>query len=132
MLLLLNGGKQGFLVLVLSATRAFLRDRRSDIGPFEVFGADLMRRAGHNLLGVEQAGFDDTAYLVIGDTELCSGLRHGEPFTVSVAGCAIALDLMDVAQRADTMPSPCLALTRSHTHAIECSGDIGIGPTRRH
>jgi hypothetical protein len=101
-----NGGKQGFLVLILSATRAFSHDRGFDIGLFEVCGTDLMGRSGHDLLRREQSRFDDTADFVVGDAELGSGFRHGEPLTAGGAGRLVTFDLVYAAQRTDTMAGP--------------------------
>ena len=127
-----NGGKQGFLVLVGDATRASTRDRGFDGGLFEVRCADLMGGAGHDLLGGQESGFDDTPDFMVGDAEFGRGFRHGEPFSASIAGRPVALDLVYPAQRADAMPCPGLSLTGPHPHAVERGGDICVGPARRH
>jgi len=69
------------LIFEIGAIRTtFSRERGADPLAIQVAGADLVRGAGHHLLGGEDAILDQAAYPVIGDAELLGGLGHGQPF----------------------------------------------------
>ena len=70
-------------VRVVDATRATLSGyRRFHRFRRQVFGVNLVRRAGHNLHRRQYAGFDQTAYRVTCDAQRCGRFGQGQPFAI--------------------------------------------------
>jgi transposase len=70
-------------VIVSRVTRAaFSSDRGFYLFRIQVAGTDLIRRAGHNLLGRENAAFDQAADCVVRHTQSRRRFCHGQPFAV--------------------------------------------------
>jgi hypothetical protein len=72
----------------------------------------------HNLLAVEDAGFDELANLMMADTELCRCVAQRQLFTV-LLGRAVAVDAAYTAERADAVRRPGLALAGRHSHSVQ-------------
>ena len=53
----------------------------------------------HNLLAVEDAGFDELANLMMADTELCGGIAQRQPLAI-LLGRAVAVDAAYTAEQA--------------------------------
>src|SRR5215831_5270904 len=67
----------------------------------QTIGTTAVRSAGHHLLGGEDTILNQTAYLVIDDTEFAGGLRHCQPFA-SLLGRTVGMNAVHPAHRTDT------------------------------
>src|SRR5712691_10911413 len=75
------------LVFQIDATRATCSpDHGDDPLVLEVGGADLVRSAGHDLVGSEDSVLDEPADAMVRDTERRCGFRHRDPFAVLLSG----------------------------------------------
>src|SRR5215469_18377419 len=120
------------LIFGLGAIRAtFSPERGRDPLVLQVAGADLVRSAGHHLLGREDTILNQAAYVVIGDTEFAGGLRHCQPFAC-LLGRTVSMNAVHPAHRTDTVRSPGLPLTRWHSHPVQRRGNILVRPSGRH
>ena len=113
--------KHWYLVLHIDATRAtFSPERGGDPLVIEITGADLIWGARDDLLGGEDAVFDQTPNPVIGDAELVRGLGHRQPFAI-LLGRAVGVDVIHPPHRADTVCGPGLALAGRHSHPVQAT-----------
>jgi hypothetical protein len=120
------------LIFMINATRATCSPSRGS-HPFvlQVDGSDLIRSARHNLLGWENALFDQPADAVACNSERRSGLRHREPFAILLGG-TVGMDSVHPPHRADTVRSPGFSLTSRHSHPVQGCGDVLVRPSGRH
>ena len=117
---------------MINVTRATCSPSRgSDAFVLEVVGSDLVGSARHNLLGGENAIFDQPADAVVCNPERRSGLRHREPFAILLGG-TVGMDSIHPAHRADTVRSPGFSLTGGHSHPVQGGGDVLVRPSGRH
>src|SRR6266849_9657482 len=119
-------------VFQIDATRATCSpDRGNDPLVLEVGGADLVRSAGHNLVGREDSVLDEPADAMVRDTERCCGFRHRDPFAVLLNG-TVGMDPAHPAHRADAVRGPGFSLTGGHSHPVQRRCDVLIRPAARH
>src|SRR4051794_2396852 len=97
----------------------------------QVVGADLVGSARHNLLGREDAGFNEAANAVVRNSERRGGLRHRQPFAV-LLGRTVGMNAIHPAHRADTVRGPGFSLTGGHSHPVQGRGDVLVRPSGRH
>lgn len=119
-------------VRVDNATRATVSGyRRLDPLRTQVIGADLVGRAGNNLLGRQHASLDKAAYPVVCNAQGFRSLGHGQPGSIFFRG-PVSVDSTYTPDRSDTVSRPGLTLSGGHAHSIERRGDMFVRPAPGH
>jgi len=120
------------LVFRIDAIRATCSpDRDDDPLILEVGGADLVRRAGDDLVGGEDSVLDEPADVMVRNAERRCGFRHRYPFAVLFSG-TVGMDPAHPAHRADAVCGPGFSLTGGHSHPVQRRRDVLIRPAARH
>ena len=98
----------------------------------QVGGADLVRSAGNNLLGGEDAVLDEPANAMRRDAQRRGGFGHGQPLAVPVRRTGRHLDAVHRAQQTDAAHGPGLSLAGAHSHPVQRRGVSSSGQPARH
>ena len=87
--------------------------------------------AGYDLLGSEDAIFNEAPDPVVGDAEPRGGFGHCQPRPVLLGG-TVGMNSLHPPQRADTVRGPGFSLASRHSHSVQRGGDILVRPSGRH